>query len=295
MDAQRRVAGRDFDCQEIAMICEVVQTCSGLSRVELARTVCELIDWKRANGGLKARECRDLLDGLEADGFFALPRRRPGRQRGSHVPIPVTDAGDPACPVVGTVRDLGEVLVQRVENRQDGRLFRELVGRHHYLGYRVPFGAQLRYLVWASKPHRQAIAAVQYSSPAWRLLSRDRWIGWDDDVRRRNLQRVVNQSRLLILPWVQVKNLCSRVLSLATRILSNDWHRAYGVKPLLVETLVDRRYQGTCYRAANWIRLGWTSGRGRADAKHERCGQSPKAVFVFPLVRDAGRQLRETY
>jgi hypothetical protein len=155
----------------------------------------------------------------------------------------------------------------------------------------VPFGAQLRYLVWAPLPNRQPVAAVQFSSPAWRIAVRDTWIGWSDAVRKRNLQHVVNQSRFLIMPWVQVKNLGSHTLSRVAVSVRSDWRNAFSVEPLLIETLVHERYPGTCYRASNWIGLGQTAGRGRMDVGHRRHGAEPKAVFVLPLVYDARKRL----
>jgi hypothetical protein len=135
---------------------------------------------------------------------------------------------------------------------------------------------------------------MQFSSPAWRMKARDQWIGWDDTTRSRNLQRVVTNSRFLILPWVHIQNLASTVLSLALRRLVIDWEQRYGVRPLLVETLVDPgRFTGGCYLAANWIALGGTAGRGRMDREHQRHGAAPKKLLVYPLHRDAARRLRE--
>jgi hypothetical protein len=126
------------------------------------------------------------------------------------------------------------------------------------------------------------------------MSSRDRWIGWDDGIRERNLQRVVNNSRFLILPWIRIKNLASTALSLAVRRLGSDWRERYGLEPLLVETLVDQeRYRGVCYRAANWVVVGTTTGRGRMDRENRREGLSPKTVLVYPLVTDAVTRLRE--
>jgi hypothetical protein len=145
-----------------------------------------------------------------------------------------------------------------------------------------------------SRPSSAVVGVVQFSSPAWRMSARDRWIGWDDEQRRRNLQRVINNSRFLVLPWVQVKNLASKVLSLACRRVRRDWADRYGVEPFMAETLVDvSRYHGGCYRAANWVYVGSTTGRGRMDRDHRRHGVSPKRVFMYPLVRDAARRLRE--
>ena len=169
-------------------------------------------------------------------------------------------------------------------------------GRPRGARTRVPFGAQLRYLAFVSQPTLAVVAALQVSSPAWRLAARDRWIGWDEPTRLRHLQRVVNNSRFLVLPWVRVNNLASRLLALLAKRLAADWHARFAIEPLLIETLVDRRrFAGTCYRAANWIELGDSSGRGRMDRAHARHGQAPKRVLVYPLVADAQRRLVEAW
>lgn len=288
--------GKDFSAEELAMIEDLVTSCAGLSQAELAHTVCELLDWKRPTGALKSRECCDLFEQLEREGRLSLPHKRAaGRPRGSRTKIPVTSAGDPGEELIGTVGDFGEVKLELVEGRAAQLRFRELVGRYHCLGFRVPFGAHLRYLVYVSKPQPVVVGALQFSSPAWRMAVRDRWIGWDEEMRKRNLQHVINNSRFLVLPWVRVKNLASKVLSLAMLPLRKDWQERYGVEPFLVETLVDgTRYRGSCYRAANWIVLGETTGRGRMDRRHQRHGAAPKTVLVYPLLRDAARKLRET-
>ena len=143
-----------------------------------------------------------------------------------------------------------------------------------------------------TRPQRQVVACVQFSSAAWRMGPRDAWIGWDDATRRRHLPQVVNNSRFLVLPWISVKNLASTVLSRVARAVVPDWRTAYGVTPLLLETLVDpQRFDGTCYRAANWIGVGTTTGRGRND-RHRRVVCAPKRVLVYPLVPAAAPRLR---
>ena len=289
-----RFSGCTFRTTELTLIRELVQDCSGLSRMELARTVCELLRWRRPNGALKARECREFLERLDARGALVLPGKRQGRAIGSVTRVPRTAAGEPGRPLVGSVRDVAPVQVELVRARDQRLLFRELVGRYHYLGHTVPFGAHLRYLVFASQPDRAVVGCVQFSSPAWRMAARDHWIGWDDTTRANNLQHVVNNSRFLLLPWVEVRNLASAVLARALAHLAVDWPQHYGIEPALVETLVDsRRYHGGCYRAANWIALGQTSGRGHMDRHRRRDGAAPKTLFVYPLVRDAPRWLRE--
>jgi hypothetical protein len=176
-----------------------------------------------------------------------------------------------------------------VEGRAESRRWREQVERYHYLGCRVPFGAHLRY--WVRHGERD-LACLLWTSPAWKMQARDAWIGWTDEQRRGNLQAIVNNGRFLILPWVNVKGLASKILALSARQMPREWEMRYGCRPLLLETLVDAaRFRGTCYRAANWIHVGQTAGRGRMDHEHKAHGQAVKDIYVYPLVRDARRRL----
>lgn len=292
-------SGRKFRGKDLELIREVVSDCAGLSRMELARTVCELVGWRRPNGSLKARECREYLERLDERGVLTLPAKRRGRPVGSVTFVPHTTRGEPGSRLGGSVRDIEPVTLERVTDSAQRLLFRELVGRYHYLGHKVPFGAHLRYLVFGEgpKPERERVVlgCLQYSSPAWRMAARDRWIGWDDGTRARNLQHVINNSRFLLLPWLEVKNLASAVLARGLRQVAADWPGRYQVEPWLVETLVDsQRYHGGCYRAANWRVVGETTGRGRMDRHHRREGEPSKSVLVYPLVEDAARRLRES-
>ena len=299
---QQRFCGREFTAEEVSLIQEVIETCAGISRTELAYTVCELLEWRRANGGLKARECRDLLERLESQGVLTLPAKKsPGSSKSRKSIAPVGDGSASCalhadrqvhCALSGSVEVFAPLDVQLVESRQQRWLFKELVSRYHCLGYAMPYGARLQYLVYVSRPRREVVGCVQFSSPAWRMKVRDRWIGWDDATRKDRLQHVVNNSRLLVL--ARISNLASMLLSCALRRLRTDWHRHYGLEPWLVETLVDRqRFYGGCYRAANWIVLGETSGRGRMDRTHQRHGAQVKTVLVYPLVKNARRRLRD--
>ena len=173
--ATTRFSGRAFSVQEMTLIREIVQDCAGLSRMELARTVCELLRWRRPNGRLKARECREFLERLDAGGALVLPDKRQGRATGSVTRVPRTAAGEPGHPLLGCVRDVEPLQVERVREPAQRLLFRELVGRYHYLGHTVPFGAHLRYLVFASRPARAVVGCLQFSSPAWRMAARDGW------------------------------------------------------------------------------------------------------------------------
>jgi hypothetical protein len=289
-----RFLGQEVKAEELELIKEVVSTCGGLSRMELAHTVCELVGWSRVKGKLKGRECREFLEELEKKGLLSLPEKRKGRPLGRATTVPRTERGEEGRPLECGIGELGEIEIERVGSVEERRWFRELVGRYHYLGHAVPYGRQLRYLFFAREPEKRVIGCLQYTSAAWRMAARDRWIGWDDKTRERKLGQVVNNSRFLILPWVRVKNLASRVLSKASGRMAKDWEESYGEAPLLIETLVDAsRYEGVCYRAANWRELGETSGRGRMDRGHEREGKAIKKVFVYPLVGDAPRRLRE--
>ena len=290
-----RFCGQEVRRQDLVLIQQVVKEYPRLSRMELAATVCELLGWERPNGSPKTREGIEFLEDLEAVGEVVLPEKRSGRPQGLRTRVPITKQGEPGRELRGSVRELGRVTIERVRTKDQRLLWREFVGRYHYLGYAVPFGAQLRYLVWAAKPERAVVGCVQLSSPAWRMSVRDRWIGWDDETRGRGLQRIVSNSRFLILPWIKVRNLASRVLSLVSRGVVADWPRQYGIEPYLLETLVDgARFRGTCYRAAGWIELGSTTGRGRMDREHRKEGLSPKKVLVYPLVRNAAARLRES-
>jgi hypothetical protein len=284
--------GHAVRADELELIRSIVDEFGGLSRVELASTVCELLAWTRATGRLKARECRDLLERLEAAGEIRLPAKRVGRPLGAHTSVPVTRRGDVPAPVTGTVHDLAPIAIERVTTADDRLLFRELVGRHHYLRHATPFGGHLRYLIYAARPERQVIACVQFSSAAWRLTPRDAWIGWDEATRVRHLPQVINNSRFLVLPWISAYNLASTILSRVARQVVPDWATTYGVTPVLLETLVDpRRFDGASYRAANWIVVGATTGRGRND-RDRRVVRVPKRVLIYPLVPDAAERLR---
>ena len=285
--------GREFTSAEIELVGEVVTTCSGLSRQELAKTVCELLEWRRPHGGLKTWEARDLLVTLEETGRVQLPPPRSGRPRGSRTGVPHTARGAPGAPITGSVADVAPVTLRRVTTADERSLWREQIGRYHYLGHAVPFGAQLRYWIEVTRPTPSVVGGVQLSSPAWTMAARDRWVGWTDAQRRVHLQQVVQNSRFLILPWVAVRYLASHVLAQMARVVRVDWAEVYGVDPVLLETLVDeRRFAGTCYRAAGWIALGTTQGRGRMDRENRRRGRAPKRIFVYPLVRRARAILR---
>jgi hypothetical protein len=287
---QQRFCDREFTSQDVSMIREIVQTCKGLSRLELAHTVCELLDWKRLGGGLKARECRDLLEHLESQGVLRLPEKKSSGSKSAAKRIVTAATEHSLSALTGSVEAFLPLQVELVQNKLQRQLFRELVSRYHYLGYAIPYGARLQYLVYVDRPRREVVGCVQFSSPAWRIRVRDQWIDWDDATRRLRLQHVVNNSRFLVL--ARIDNLASKMLSGVMRHLRGDWLRQYGVEPWLVETMVARqRFHGGCYRAANFQEIGQTSGRGRMDRTHQRHGAEVKTVLLYPLIKHAKRKL----
>jgi len=286
-----RFCGRIFSEQELQLMREMARDYAGLGVTEIARTVCELLDWKRANGRLKDQECRQLLERLRNQGWFNLPAVRNSGPRGPRH-IVLTEASAPQLTLEGSAGEFEPLELRVVQSRSESRLWMELIERHHYLAYRVPVGANLRYLVRSPRTGEQVLACLLWSSPAWKMAARDQWIGWNQEQRAQNLQLVVNNSRFLILPWVRVRGLASKILGQCARQLPGDWELRYAYRPLLLETLVDaRRFRGTCYRAANWIRIGQTQGRGRMDSKHRAHGLAPKDIYLYPLCRNAQQQL----
>jgi len=200
---QQRFCGREFGAQEVSLIQEVVETCAGISRLELAHTVCELLEWKRPGGGLKARECRDLLERLEGQGVLTLPDKKLCGSSQPRKCIAPAEQGQVHSQLTGRVEEFAPLNVEQVENRQQRQLFQELLSRYHYLGYAMPYGARLQYLVYVSRPQREVVGCVQFSSPAWRMKVRDQWIGWDDATRKLRLQHIVNNSRLLMVARIR--------------------------------------------------------------------------------------------
>ncbi len=283
-----KFCGTSLAGEQWRLLLELVEEFGGISRTELAATICELLDWKRPNGKLKTVECGHFLEELESRGLIGLPRRR-ARGRQSTEKMAWTRVDQAAEVVASGPSQLGGVKFIRVQTRQELQQWKEWVDRHHYLGYKQAFGAQLRYLVVCGARERP-LACLQFSSPAWKVSSRDLWIGWSAPQREKNLQKIVQNSRFLILPWVKVKNLASTILGRVCRHLVVDWEDLYGYQPLLIETFVEERFSGTRYRAANWIELGLTRGRGRMDREH-RNAEPVKTVWVFPLDRHTRQRL----
>ena len=279
---------------QINEIAVIVGTFPKLTRTELANTICELFAWKRPTGKLKTVECRQFLERLDARGIIRLPTCKIQFIKRLKPIVDRTKRTDRQPTLSTKLSELSPIALTRVRNYSQRQLWCEYVERYHYLGYRIPFGAQLRYFI-QSGIDQASLGCVQFSSPAWRMAARDNWIGWNDEQRRRNLQKIISNSRFLIFPWVRVKNLASSVLSLAARTVPHDWLDCYGCRPVLMETLVDgKQYNGTCYRAANWVHVGETSGRGRMDRLNQRKGVAVKDIYLYPLSKRFRQELRRS-
>ena len=258
-------------------------------RKAFPRVVCEAWGWRQANGGWSECACRDLLLRLEERGEIVLPVRRQARPRRRQLPLWPIDL----MPLVGLEvcdphADLDQIEVRPIapEERLGWRLF---MARYHYLGYRAPIGEHLLYAAFLDE---ELVALLGWAAAALHAPLRERYIGWDQPTKRRRLHLVVNNVRFLVLPWVRVRNLASKVLALSVRRLSADWAQRYGHPVYLAETFVDTaRFRGTCYRAANWMYLGQTAGRTKHGNTYVRRA-APKALYVYPLAGDARQRLR---
>lgn len=282
--------GRPLTPQQIDLIRQVTREFCRLPLTELAHTVCELLDWKRPRGSLKARECYLFLQDLQQRGWLPwLPAPRSYARHAHHTAL--TARSDPQAHCSGPLSRWLPLEYELIQTAAERKLFEQYIQRYHYLGYRIPCGAQLRYCIRSRQAPQPRLACLLFTSAAWKMAPREAYIGWTPAARRENLAQVVNQSRFLILPWVEIPHLASHVLSGVIPHLRRDWEAAYGAQAVLLETLVDRsRYQGTCYRAANWTSVGFTQGRGRMD--HDRTSAAArKEIFLYPLVRDWRRRL----
>jgi len=276
--------------QELEGARQTARLCSGLSRSELARTICEHWGWMTASGAYKVTACLKVLEALEDQGLLRLPGKRPMRRWNTEQACGavLTERTKPAASLVGELSEVGSVGLEVIQSRERGQLWNEYVERYHYLGYRQPFGCFLRYFIISPAG---LLGCLLLAGAAKALAARDQWIGWDRQHRQQNLPWVINNTRLLIFPWVRLRHLGSHVLGQLARRVQPDWQARWGYEPLLMETFVDPvKFSGTCYRAAGWLALGRTTGRGLA-----RAGQvyqsTPKLIYVKALAQDFRERL----
>lgn len=274
-----RYCGRDFSEPDMELIRLLIAEDPTRTRAVLSRLSCQLLQWHKADGGLKEMSCRVAMLRMQKDGFIQLPSPRCKRPESR---IRFTSKTDPQPPIDQPVHALPGLTFQLVRGRDDSRLWNEYIQRYHYLGYKTLPGAQLRYFICAGQ---KPLALLGFGASAWQCAPRDQFIGWSHESRKRNLHLIVNNARFLILPWIKSKNLASKILAIAAQQLPYDWQRRYGYRPVLMESFVEKdRFAGTCYKAANWICVGKTKGRGKLGPAGKQ-SVPIKDLWLYPLTR----------
>ena len=280
---------RTCDTRCLALLRALIDADPQPNRAALSREFCRRIGWLKPDGGLKDMMARVTMLAMHRDGVIALPPPK-GRR---NPPRPIVFGPDTEPPLFPAPATLDEVrpLEMRpvVRETREGRLWNEFVAHYHYLGYKTLVGAQMRYAV--HDRNGWPVAMLGFSTAAWKLAPRDRFIGWTPEKREKNLPLVVDNPRFLILPWIEIPNLGSHILALVRRRLPEDWAESYNTAPVLIETFVETpRYTGAVYRASGWLRVGTTQGRGRYD-RDKLYDKPRKDVWLRPLKRDWRRAL----
>ena len=280
--AEFRYRGREIRPADILYIRALIERHPNESRRKLSTLLCEAWQWRQTNGALRDMVCRGMLLMLERAGQIALPavsyvRPNPLAKRPRPEPVPID-----TTPIEDALRNLQPIEFEQVRRTSQEPLFNSLMEQHHYLGYEQPVGEHLKFLVWAQG---RPIACLAWSSAPRHLGSRDRYIGWDAEARRSHIRFIAYNTRFLILPWVRVEHLASHILGRMAARISADWQQLYGHPIYFLETFVDpERFRGTCYRAANWVLLGKTTGRGKQSNSYVP-NRSIKEVLGYPLTK----------
>lgn len=280
------IRGRVFSLNDLEIIRHVINYPSFTNRAAIAREVCKRLNWYRPNGLLKDAACRYALLKLHQNNIIKLPppRRNPFIKN----TIKFTSQTDQGQLITENAGKLKPLTFQLVIDYNQLKLWKEYIERYHYLGYKVIVGPQIKYFV---NSHKQILACIAFGGAAWSVKPRDLWIGWTNKIRKQNLNLIINNVRFLILPWVKSKNLASMILAQVSQIVPQHWQEQYGYKPVLLETFVDKeRFDGASYKAANWIYVGNTKGRGKMD----RLNQYPasiKIILVYPLCKNVKNTL----
>jgi hypothetical protein len=281
--------GRQISAGDIAFIRQLIAAHPNLSRRRLSAKLCQAWNWVQPNGQLRDMVARSLMLGLHRAGQIELPPPRclPPNNAARHRP-PEPDLGLWERPQQGRLAELGRLDMRQVRRTAEEQLFDRLIHSYHYLAYTRPVGEHLKYLVWAQG---EPVACLAFCSAPRHLAVRDEFIGWPASVRRQRVHLIAYNTRFLILPWLEVRQLGSHLLGWVARRISTDWQTLYHHPVYLLETFIDpARFQGGCYRAANWIRLGLTTGRGH-NARTSRCEQPRKELWVYPLQKDFRQKL----
>lgn len=273
--------GRNFTSEDIELIKWTRKRYPQLSRTELARTVCEFLGWTTPSGTPKRQQCIAFLEKLEESGVVELPTKMATKRINNS--SKASDFNIDTTPVIGELRELEPIDLEIARPGVELQLWRKYVNDYHMIGDKQVFGSRLQYFV---KSGEKKLGCLQFSASSWALESRDKWIGWNIEDKKARLNLILNNSRFLIFPWVNVKNLASKALSLSIKQIQGDWLREYCYAPVLLETFVDvSHFAGTCYKASNWAYLGETKGRGRMDINKEYA-LSRKAIYMYPLQKD---------
>jgi hypothetical protein len=281
MQTSIRYRGKTFGDQEIESIKKLIAKNPTLSRRRLSAKLCQQWNWVQANGALRDMVCRGLLLQLHRGGLIELPPKRctphnPLSQRAK----PAVTVESNCQPITGPLAHLRPLEIRQVRRTPDETLFGSLIESHHYLGYTQPVGEHLKYLIYSNGA---PIACMAWSSAPRHIGCRDRFIGWGQEVRRNNIHLLAYNTRFLILPFVHVPHLASHILGLMAKRISKDWQELYNHRIYFLETFIDpQRFRGTCYRAANWIYLGKTTGRGKDD-QTGKPNRSVKEMWAYPL------------
>lgn len=290
MELPFRYRGRIVGDEDVLFINGLIKDNPGGSRRELSKKLCKAWNWVQENGSLKDMVCRSLMLELHRAGHIKLP---PVKQ---HPKNPLANRKRPAfvkidnTPVYGKLKDVRPLEFCQVRRTPEESRFNGLIEQYHYLGYCHPVGEQLKYIVYAEK---RPIACFAWSSAPRHIGCRDRFIGWSQKDRKTHIQFVAYNSRFLILPWVRIRHLASYLLGRMSRMVPQDWARIYHHPIFYLETFVDKeRFAGTCYKAANWVYLGDTTGRGKNDQTH-KVNRSIKAVWGLPVSKQFRRHLIE--
>lgn len=290
MDGPLKYRGKMLTRDDIGFINRLISENPDDSRWVLSRKLCRAWNWVQPNGALRDMVCRSMMLELHRGGYIRLPAKK------RSVPNPLAERRKPGklktdqSPVEGALSQIPPLQFCQVRRSPQEKVFNSLIEQFHYLGYCHPVGEQLKYIVYCGQ---RPIACLAWSSAPRHIGCRDRFIGWSKRLRRVHIHLLAYNSRFLILPWVRVKDLASHILGRMARILSEDWRSVYHHPIYYLETFVDKdRFAGTCYKAANWVYLGDTTGRGKDDQTHIP-NRSIKAVWGYPLTRRFRRLLAE--
>jgi len=274
------IQGRKTTNSDIELIQNLITDHPDWNRTRLSKELCRLWDWRNLIGQIKDMACRSFLLKLEQRGQITLPvRQRPGsgafRKK-------ITEVGHQNDPIICELKNIAPVTVKPVDH-SNLKLFDYLLARYHYLGFRATVGQNMKYMVFDKNGH--PLSCLLFGSAAWKSAPRDDYIGWSRQAREVNLNLMTNNMRFLILPWVKVPHLASHILGQAIRRISLDWVEKYGHPVYLLETFVEKeRFLGTCYRAANWVLVGQTTGRSRND-RYSTMKVAVKDLYLYPLIK----------